>query len=136
VQPVVGVVDRDEVGVGVLVDQQAVEPQHEVDRTATDEEGEGRIRATAQGDPGDPEEQVHDVVQDRDLEDVEELGAALVTGELHGVVVRGDAGDEAQDAHEQEDGAHGESQRLHQRAVAKPRRGVGHPVAHSFSPSE
>jgi hypothetical protein len=45
---------------------------------------------------------VHEVVQDGDLEDTEQLRLRLVPGELHGVVVRGDPGDEAEDTDQQE----------------------------------
>jgi hypothetical protein len=45
---------------------------------------------------------VHDVVQDRHLEDAEQLGIGVVTGERHVAEVRGHARDEPEDAHEKE----------------------------------
>ena len=51
---------------------------------------------------GRPEQQVHDVVQDRHLEDAEQEGAGLVPGELQLVVVTRDPRDEPGDADEQE----------------------------------
>src|SRR5690606_34435029 len=54
------------------------------------------------------EEQVHEVVEHRDLEDPEQLGAGVVAGEGHVVDVGRDAGDEPQDPDEDEDGAEGE----------------------------
>ena len=56
-------------------------------------------------EPGDAEEQVDDVVQDRHLEQAQQLGLGVVGGERQGVVIRGDAGDEAEHADEEEDDA-------------------------------
>ncbi|GGP56211.1 hypothetical protein GCM10010247_31260 [Streptomyces calvus] len=49
---------------------------------------------------------MHEVVQDGHLEDAQQLGLGVVRGELHGVVIRGDAWDEAEDSDQEEDRAH------------------------------
>ena len=54
-----------------------------------------------------PEEAVHDVVEDADLEDAEKLRVAVVAGELEPVVeIRRDAGNEPEDPDQEEDDSH------------------------------
>src|SRR5256886_382247 len=105
VQPVVGGVERYEVGPARVAGDQPVEPQHQVDHPATNEVPAGRGDLAGQRETGHAEEQVHDVVQDRDLEDAEQQGAGVVTGERHAAVVRGQARDEPRDADHKEDRA-------------------------------
>ncbi|GGX43736.1 hypothetical protein GCM10010353_68450 [Streptomyces chryseus] len=52
-------------------------------------------------------------MEDRDLEDAQELGLGVMLGELQGVVVGGDPWDEAEDADEEEDRADGEGRLLY-----------------------
>src|SRR5689334_20520902 len=69
VEPVVRAVERDEVGLAALVDHEAVEPQHQINGTAYDEVGDRTPGCACQGQSDRAEEEMHDVVQDRDLED-------------------------------------------------------------------
>src|SRR5918997_1609981 len=69
VQPVVGHVDGHEVGRRRVVHHQPVQPQHEVDGPSADEVVAGVPGCPRQGEAGEAEEDVDDVVQDGDLED-------------------------------------------------------------------
>ncbi len=92
--------------------------EQEVDRSAADQEGACAARGLCQGESGDAEETVDDVVQDTDLEQAEHLGGAVVSGELEAVVqVRGYSGDEPGDADEQEDDSHESSHVLDGRPI-------------------
>jgi 2-polyprenyl-6-methoxyphenol hydroxylase-like FAD-dependent oxidoreductase len=71
VQPVVSGVDRDEVGSRFLTDDQAVQPQHQIDGAAPDQVVTRPGNTAGQGKAGDSEEQVHDVVEDGHLEDAQ-----------------------------------------------------------------
>jgi hypothetical protein len=65
----------------------------------------GTVRASASR--GDAEREVHEVVQNADLEDPEKLGVPVVPGDLEPVVeVCGDSRDEPGDAHHEEHEAH------------------------------
>src|SRR3954467_10023497 len=68
VQPVVGRVERHEVGAAFLPHDQPVQPEHQVDRAATDQVEPGVRHGPGHRDPGQAEQQVHDVVQDGHLE--------------------------------------------------------------------
>lgn len=59
-------------------------------------------RGSGQRQSGDPEQQVHDVVQHRHHEQPEQFGHRVVAGEGHLAVMGRDAGEEAGDADEQE----------------------------------
>ena len=76
VQPVVGIVDRHEVGRTLVVDEQTVDPQDQVDGPAADQVGPSAVPGPGHREAGDTEEKVHDVVEDRDLEDAERLGVS------------------------------------------------------------
>jgi hypothetical protein len=104
VQPVVGRVDRHEVGRAGLVDDQPVDPQHQVDDAAAHQVRAGARVGAGQRQPGDAEQQVDHVVQDRHLEDPEQHGHRVVAGDAHVAVAGGDAGDEPQHTDQQEDG--------------------------------
>ena len=81
VQPVVGRVHRHEVGARVEVDQEAVQPEHEVGG-APPTRNAWRAPRARQHEPGHAEEQVDEVVQDAHVEDPEQLGRAVVAGEV------------------------------------------------------
>ena len=66
----------------------------------------------AQHDADHAEQHVDEVVQDRDLEDAEQLRAGVVAGEAEVTVVRRDPGDEAEDADDHEDNADERGSRL------------------------
>ena len=51
-----------------------------------------------EGDPGDPESQMHEVVQHRHVEDSQQRRIGVMAGEGELVIVRGDAPNEAQQA--------------------------------------
>ena len=108
VQPVVGGIERDEVGVVVTVDHEPVHGQHQVDGAAAEEERAGAAPTAGQHEPDDPESQVHEVVEHRHREDAEQLGTGVVPDELHLVVVGRDPRNESQDADERERGRHHE----------------------------
>jgi hypothetical protein len=103
VKPVVGRVEGDEVRAAVLIDQQPVEPEHQIDDAPADQvDARGHGRA-GEREPDEPERDVHDVVKPADLEDVEQLRLRVVSGEVEAAVqVRGDSGDEAEDSDENE----------------------------------
>lgn len=105
VEPVVRVTQGDEVGCGVVVDEEAVEEESQVDHTADEQEVAGGGGAAGEQDAGHAEEEVDDVVEDGDVEDPEQHRVALMAGELQVTQVRGDAGDESGDAHQEEDDA-------------------------------
>src|SRR5690606_38889961 len=131
VEPVVGVIDRHEVGARVLVDEEAVQPENEVDGATGDEEG-----ARQGGRPGgeyanDAERKVYEVVENRHLEDAEEHGARIVPGDLELVVVGRHPRDESEDADEGEHGSDGESGGLDRAATkAGVRGGRGRVLRH------
>ena len=66
----------------------AEQPQRQVDDTAADQEGARALGRLRERDADDAEEQVHEVVQDRHLEDAEQLRAGVVPGEAQVAVVR------------------------------------------------
>ena len=105
VQPVVGGVERDEVGLRLLVDDQAVEAQHEVDDATADEEA--ACGSTASG-PG-PCRRRRTAGARRCAGSrpgtAPQLGVRLVAGAVEAVVRRRDARDEPEDPDEQERGA-------------------------------
>jgi len=123
VQPVVRGVDRDEVGGALVADHQTVQPEHEVDGPAADQVGAGARRRAGHRDAGGTEEQVHDVVQDRNLEDPEQFRVRVVAGEGHRAVIRGESGNESQHTDEQEDDPDSERRCADQRP-ARRRRGM------------
>ncbi len=81
VQPVVGVVDRNEVGRTVVIYDKAVDEQHQVHDAAADEVRAGTVERARKCDPGDAECQVHEVVQYRHVEDSEQRGIGVMAGE-------------------------------------------------------
>ena len=68
-------------------------------------------------------------MQDGDLEDSEQLGLRLVTGQAEVAVVRGDPRDEAEDADDEEHDTDGESCLLHRRPGRTGRRRAGSGMA-------
>ena len=98
VQPVVGVVDWNEVGRTVVIYDQAIDEQQQIHDAATDEVRAGTVERAGQCNPGDTECQVHQVVQHRHVEDSEKCGIGVMAGEGELVVVRRDAGNEAEHA--------------------------------------
>ena len=94
VQPVVGRVDRDPVAAA----DEAEDPERQVDGAAADRKVRAPVGGLRQHEADDAEEQVHDVVQDRHLEDAEQLRAGAVAGEAQVAVVGRDPRDEAEDA--------------------------------------
>jgi hypothetical protein len=104
VQPVAGVVDADEVRVAVQVDQEPVDPDHEIHDPAPDQERPRSRGGSRHGQADQAEREVDDVLDDVDAEDAEQLGT--LSAEVRQlVVVLGDSGDEPGDADEQEDAA-------------------------------
>jgi hypothetical protein len=89
--------------------------------------GAGLRCGTRHDQAGDPEQQVHDVVQDRDLEQPEQPGVGMVAGERQIAEVGGDTGNEAQHTDEQEDDADDGGGLLHVCAGAT---GCGGAVGH------
>ena len=99
-EPVVRRVERDEVG-AACTDQQAVEPQNEVDDPAADQIRPGAVPRSRQRQARDAEGQVDDVVNPADLEHVQELRLRAVAREVEAAVqVRCDARHEAEDPDE------------------------------------
>ena len=80
-QEVVGSVHGHEVGRRFLADDEPVHEQHQVDRATKHQVGAGLRCGARHSQAGDPEQQVHDVVQDRDLEQAEQPGVGMVAGE-------------------------------------------------------
>lgn len=105
-EPVVSAVDRDEVGGGVMADEEAVKPEDEVHDAAVEQVVPGLAVAAGNEDAGNAEEQVDDVVEYGDLEDAQEERFGAVPGERQSFVVAGDAWDEAEDSYQQEDGTY------------------------------
>jgi len=119
VQPVVRAVDGDEVGHALLVDDEPVDPQHQVDHASADQERSGGVGRASHRDACDAEEQVHDVVQDRNVEQPDQLGSRLVTGEGERVVVGGHTRNETENADEEEHRTDCHRAVLNQRAVGE-----------------
>ena len=80
-QEIVGSVHGHEVGRRFLADDEPVQEQHKVDRATEHQVGTGLRYGARHSRAGDSEQQVHDVVQDRDLEQAEQLGVGMVAGE-------------------------------------------------------
>ncbi len=92
----------------LLADHQAEEPQSEVERAPAGQVDAGAGDAAGEQEAAQPEAEVQQVVQDRDLEQAEELRSRVVPGEGHVAVAGGDARHEPEHADEQEDGCHGQ----------------------------
>ena len=101
-QPVVGVVDRNEVHRALMVDHQAVDEQHQIDGTAADQVTAGRREGARQRDAGDTEGQMYEIVQDRHIEDTQQGGLGMVACEGQLVVVRGETRYEPEDSDQQD----------------------------------
>ena len=87
----------------------------QVHDAATDEVRAGTVERAGEGNPGDTECQVHQVVQDRHVEDSEKCGVGVMAGEGELVVVRGDARNEAEHADDQKHRADCEGSFLYRR---------------------
>ena len=77
VQPVVRGVDGNEVGHAALVDEQSIYSQEQVDHPATEQEKVSAADGAGQRKAADPEQQVHDVVLHRDVEQPHRTAAGL-----------------------------------------------------------
>jgi hypothetical protein len=93
------------------------DPEQQVDHAAADQEQARSVRRPGQREAGDAEEQVHEVVQHAHVEEAEELRVGVLAGEVARRVAR-DAGDEPEDADEQERDAEQPGDRHEQVAVA------------------
>src|SRR5215212_4097337 len=96
VQPVVGVVDGNEVGRTVVVYDKAVDEEQQVHDAPTDEVRAGTVERASEGDSGEAERQMHQVMQHRDVEDAQKRGIRVMPSECELVIVRRDARYEAQ----------------------------------------
>ena len=115
VQPVVRVVDRNEVGRTVVIYHKAIDEQHQIQDAATDEVRAGTVERAGQGNAGDTERQVHQVMQHRHVEDSEKCRIGVVAGEGELVVVGGDARNKAEHADGQKHRADGKGSLLNGR---------------------
>ena len=118
VEPVVGGVDRHEVDITVVGDEQAVNPQDEVDDPALQEIAFGSGPGPGQRYASYPEEQVHDMVQDGHLELAQQHCLRVVAGEGDLVEVGRDTGNEPEDPDEQENYTDGQGRILHLGALS------------------
>src|SRR5919107_3471854 len=119
-QDVVGGVHWHEVGIRLLTDQEPVKEQHQINSSAKHQVVAGLQCGPGQDKSGYSEKQVHDIVQDRDLEDSEQASLGFMAGEFHVTVVRRYAGNEAKNADDQEHDAYREGGSLD--------RGPGDPI--------
>ena len=85
-----------------MIYDKAVDEQQQINDTATDEVRAGTVERAGKDNPGDTECQMHQVVQDRHVEDTEQCGIGMMAGERELVIVRGDARNEAEQAYDQE----------------------------------
>jgi hypothetical protein len=113
VQPVVRLVERDEVRAALVVDDEPVDEQHRVDDPAADQVVARQRSGTRHQHACDAEEQVDDVVQDRHVEDPEQHCPGVVARAHQLVVVGGHAGNEPGNPDEEEYRTHRERGRLH-----------------------
>src|SRR5687768_12344182 len=101
-QPVVCIVERNEVGVAVAVDYQTVDPEHQVDGSAANQKKTRPVSGPCQGKPRKAEQDVNQVVKDTHLEQAEKFRISVVPGEFQSIEeIGGDARDEAGDADKQ-----------------------------------
>ena len=76
----------------------AVDEQHQIHDAPADEVRAGTVERAGKGNPGDPECQMHQIVQHRHVEDSQQCGIGVVAGEGELVVVGRDARNKAEQA--------------------------------------
>lgn len=79
-QTVICIIQGNEVGSTVEIDDQPVDPQDQVDDSAADEVAADSRHGPSHQVASDTEEQMHGIVQVRDLEDSQQLGLEVVAG--------------------------------------------------------
>lgn len=133
VKPVVGTVDRHKVGRAVMINDESVDPEDQIDDSAPEQILAGAAAGFGHGNSAHAEEQVHNVVQDGDLEDPQQhcFGVVACEGEL--VIVARDPGDESQNSNEQKDCSDGEGRHLYIAALSA---GMGNVAGHVLHLSE
>ena len=112
VQPVVRVIDGNEFGPTVVIDDKATNEEHQIHDAPTDEVRAGTVEGAGQCNPRDTECQMHQVVQYRHVEDSEKSSIGMMAGEGELVIIRGDARNGAEHADDQKHCADGEGGRL------------------------